>query len=209
MAAKPGSISNGRIPISVAGFQRLRSASTPWPSLDSARRGAGHSSARHVGVDGGGDERVRRAWNICRPRGDRRRDLECVLRRPPARSPLGTRSMKIEDAHCGSALAGLHRTSSSRGTRGGSRTSRRISLSVSPAARGSRTSVTRIRVPRMHGRPAHWTGFTVIRWRSSSLMVVTSLRYQGSAPRYNPGQSVPDLLATAARSARAARGAAA
>ncbi len=36
---------------------------------------------------------------------------------------------------------------------------------VSPAARRSSTSMTRIRIPRIHGRPPHCAGFTVMRCR--------------------------------------------
>ena len=37
-----------------------------------------------------------------------------------------------------------------------------------PDASGSSTSVTRIRSPRTHGRPPHWSGFTVIRSASAA-----------------------------------------
>src|SRR5216683_1181658 len=43
-----------------------------------------------------------------------------------------------------------------------------MSASLTPAASMSSTSLTRIRIPRMHGRPPHWLGLMVI--RSSSFI---------------------------------------
>ena len=58
----------------------------------------------------------------------------------------------------------------------GSRSGNSVStwLGDSPAANNSRTSVTRIRIPRMQGRPPHCSGFTVMR---SAISVMTLPRY--------------------------------
>jgi hypothetical protein len=41
-----------------------------------------------------------------------------------------------------------------------------------PDARSSNTSMMRMRIPRMHGRPPHWPGLTVIRCNSSVVFVI-------------------------------------
>jgi len=53
-----------------------------------------------------------------------------------------------------------------------SRSSSRTSAAVNPEANKSRTSLTRIRIPRTHGRPPHWRGLTVIRFSKSSCIHV-------------------------------------
>jgi hypothetical protein len=58
-----------------------------------------------------------------------------------------------------------------------------------PLARRSRTSETRIRMPLMHGRPPHCSGFTVI--RSSSVMVAPCWRSGVHRTRKAPGRQAP------------------
>ena len=47
--------------------------------------------------------------------------------------------------------------------------SSRTCCCVRPAARRSRTSMTRMRIPRTQGRPPHWRGLTVIRFAMSAI----------------------------------------
>src|SRR5471032_2237872 len=67
----------------------------------------------------------------------------------------------------------------SSGSRSGS--SSRIFSAVRPATNKSSTSLTRIRIPRMHGRPPHCFGLTVM--RSKRVMRTISRQNHGKVKR--------------------------
>ena len=70
----------------------------------------------------------------------------------------------------------------SSGSRSGS--SSNTCCAVRPLASRSNTSTTRIRRPRMHGRPPHWSGSTVI--RSTARDYLLPVRFANCAPARLP-----------------------
>ncbi len=97
------------------------------------------------------------------PRGKRRRRLRVQPEDRHQTARTGWSSL---------LLACRRAASMSAGSRSGSSSS--TCTRVSPAARRSSTSITRTRIPRIHGRPPHCAGLKVIRSGWPAIWVTTS-----------------------------------